>query len=104
MTPPPPAKYATQMEKFDDAGSSAGSYRTGEISDLRMVVRHKDLKEIVEALKENFEKAAAAGDSVSEMLEIGKAQLDKSFRQLKSKFKVVLIFHLFKHSEKFVQD
>ncbi|XP_022153196.1 uncharacterized protein LOC111020751, partial [Momordica charantia] len=83
VTPPPPAKYATQMEKFDDAGSSAGSYRTGEISDLRMVVRHKDLKEIVEALKENFEKAAAAGDSVSEMLEIGKAQLDKSFRQLK---------------------
>ncbi|XP_038907105.1 nitrate regulatory gene2 protein isoform X2 [Benincasa hispida] len=83
VTPPPPAKYATQMEKFDDAGSSAGSFRTGEISDLRMVVRHKDLKEIVDALKENFEKAAVAGDSVSKMLEIGKAELDKSFRQLK---------------------
>lgn len=92
VTPPPSAKYTTQMEKFDDAASSCGSYRTGEISDLRMVVRHKDLKEIVEALKENFDKAATAGDSVSDMLEIGKAQLDKSFRQLKSQFKFLFIF------------
>ncbi|KAG7025344.1 hypothetical protein SDJN02_11839 [Cucurbita argyrosperma subsp. argyrosperma] len=83
VTPPPPAKYATQMEKFNDAGSSAESFRTGEISDLRMVVRHKDLREIVEALKENFEKAAVEGDSVSKMLEISRAQMDKSFRQLK---------------------
>lgn len=69
--------------KSDEAGSSA-SFRTGEISDMRMVVRHKDLKEIVEAIKENFDKAAAAGDQVSEMLEISRAQLDQSFRQLKS--------------------
>ncbi|OAY49418.1 nitrate regulatory gene2 protein [Manihot esculenta] len=68
--------------KSDEAGSSA-SFRTGEISDMRMVVRHKDLKEIVEAIKENFDKAAAAGDQVSEMLEISRAQLDQSFRQLK---------------------
>lgn len=95
VTPPPPAKYATQMEKFNDAGSFAESFRTGEISDLRMVVRHKDLREIVEALKENFEKAAVEGDSVSKMLEISRAQMDKSFRQLKSKFKVIFIFHLF---------
>ena len=53
---------------------------------MKMVVRHKDLKEIVEAIKENFDKAVAAGDQVSEMLEIGGAQLDQSFRQLKSKF------------------
>jgi hypothetical protein len=43
------------------------------------MVRHKDLKEIVDAIKENFDKAAAAGDQVSEMLE-----LDRNFRQLKS--------------------
>ncbi|GMN56411.1 hypothetical protein TIFTF001_025514 [Ficus carica] len=71
--PPPPAA------KSEDYSSA--SY--GEISDLKMVVRHKDLKEIVEAIKEHFEKAAAAGDQVSEMLEIGRAQLDRSFKQLK---------------------
>ncbi|CAK7347735.1 unnamed protein product [Dovyalis caffra] len=65
------------------AGSSTRSYRTGEISNMKMVVRHKDLKEIVEAIKDNFDKAAAAGDEVSEMLEISRARLDRSFRQLK---------------------
>ncbi|KAJ9188537.1 hypothetical protein P3X46_003888 [Hevea brasiliensis] len=68
--------------KSDEAGSSA-SFRTGEFSDMKLVVRHKDLREIVEAIKENFDKAAAAGDQVSEMLEISRAQLDRSFRQLK---------------------
>ena len=47
-------------------------------------MRHKDLKEIAEAIKEYFDKEAAAGDQVSEMLEVGRAQLDRSFRQLKS--------------------
>ncbi|XP_019452102.1 PREDICTED: uncharacterized protein LOC109354216 isoform X2 [Lupinus angustifolius] len=67
----------------DAASSSAGSYRTGEVMDMKMVVRHKDLKEIVEAIRDNFEKAAVVGDKVSEMLEISKAQLDRSFRQLR---------------------
>ncbi|KAK8481890.1 hypothetical protein V6N13_122801 [Hibiscus sabdariffa] len=90
---PPPAQPPQQMygaaagnkmdSKSGDAGSSAGSYRTGAMTDTKMVVRHKDLKEIVDAIKENFDKAAAAGDQVSEMLEISKEQLDKSFRQLK---------------------
>ncbi|KAE8694194.1 protein kinase G11A [Hibiscus syriacus] len=69
--------------KSEDAGSSAGSYRTGAMMDMKMVVRHRDLKEIVDAIKENFDKAAAAGDQVSEMLEISRAQIDKSFRQLR---------------------
>ncbi|KAJ7950786.1 Protein of unknown function (DUF630 and DUF632) [Quillaja saponaria] len=72
-----------KIEKSDDAGSSSASYRTGDVSNMKMVVRHKDLKEIVEAIKENFENAAAAGEQVSEMLEISRAQLDRSFRQLK---------------------
>ena len=59
------------------------SYTAGEISDRRMVVRHKDLKEIVEAIKEYFDKEAATEDQVSEMLKVGWAQLDRSFRQLK---------------------
>ncbi|KAF7826432.1 nitrate regulatory gene2 protein-like [Senna tora] len=89
MTPPPPValpkmmhRTASKTEKSDDAGSSA-SYRTGDVMDMKMVVRHKDLMEIVEAIRENFEKAASAGDQVSEMLEIGRAQLDRSFRQLR---------------------
>ncbi|RVW32331.1 Nitrate regulatory gene2 protein [Vitis vinifera] len=71
-------------DKSDDAGSSV-SYRagTGEISDLKIVVRHRDLSEIVASLKEYFDKAASSGERVSEMLEIGRAQLDRSFRQLK---------------------
>lgn len=79
MAPPPVANS-------EDAGSSAGSYRTREIwsDNMKMVVRHKDLNEIVTAIKEYFDKAAAAGDKVSEMLDIGRAQLDRSFRQLKS--------------------
>ncbi|GMI66961.1 NITRATE REGULATORY GENE 2 [Hibiscus trionum] len=90
---PPPVQPQQQMygavagnkmdSKSEDAGSSAGSYRTGAMMDMKMVVRHRDLKEIVDAIKENFDKAAAAGDQVSEILEISRAQIDKSFRQLK---------------------
>ena len=67
-----------KSDNKSEAGSSTTSYRTGETSTMKMV-RHKDLKEIVDAIKENFDKAAAAGDQVSEMLE-----LDRNFRQLKS--------------------
>lgn len=77
-------RTTSKTEKSDDAASSV-SYQTGDVMDMKLVVRHKDLKEIVEAIKENFEKAATAGDQVSEMLEISRAQLDRSFRQLRSK-------------------
>ncbi|KAK4267908.1 hypothetical protein QN277_024630 [Acacia crassicarpa] len=80
--PPKIPRTSSKTEKFDDAGSSA-SYRTGDVMDMKMVVRHKDLKEIVEAIKENFDKAAMAGDQISEFLEISRAQLDRSFRQLR---------------------
>ena len=89
--PPPAPNYAPSSSKSERMEDSSVSY--GEISDMKMVVRHKDLKEIVEAIKENFEKAASAGDQVSEMLETGRAQLDRSFRQLKSKY-FVLILHI----------
>ncbi|KAL4325979.1 hypothetical protein GQ457_11G000500 [Hibiscus cannabinus] len=74
---PPPAQPPQQMY------GAATVVETGAMADMKVVVRHKDLKEIVDAIKENFDKAAAAGDRVSEMLEISKEQLDKSFRQLK---------------------
>lgn len=60
--------------------------KTGEeVIEEKVMMKHKDLKEIVEVIKENFEKAAVAGDKLSEMLQISRAQLDRSFSQLKSK-------------------
>lgn len=73
-------KYAPSMKS---EGSEGSTYRSSEISNMKMVVRHRDLKEIVDAIRENFDKAAAAGDQVSEILESNRAQLDRSFRQLK---------------------
>lgn len=83
----PPSKYkpATKSEKSDDAGSSV-SWKAGlnETSEMNIVVRHRDLAEIASSIKEYFDKAADAGNQVSEMLETNRAQLDRSFRQLKS--------------------
>ncbi|MCZ8633097.1 MAG: hypothetical protein N7Q72_07535, partial [Spiroplasma sp. Tabriz.8] len=39
------------------------------------------------------EKAAAAGDQVSKLLEIGRAQLDSSFGQLKSIIIIIIIIN-----------
>nr|DAD18388.1 TPA_asm: hypothetical protein HUJ06_019851 [Nelumbo nucifera] len=73
-----------KSEKSDDAGSSVSwNAGTGEIQDMRLVVKHRNLAEIVAAIKEYFEKAATAGEQVSELLETGRAQLDRSFKQLK---------------------
>ncbi|XP_039069235.1 nitrate regulatory gene2 protein-like [Hibiscus syriacus] len=89
QTPPPQQQIYGAVarnkmgSKSERAGSSTESYSTGAMMDMKIVVRHRDLKEIVDAIKENFDKAAAAGDQVSEMLEISRAQIDKSFRQLK---------------------
>ncbi|XP_057981679.1 nitrate regulatory gene2 protein-like [Malania oleifera] len=72
-----------KSDKSDDAGSSvtwnAGG---GKISNME-IVEHKNLKEIVDAIKEYFDQAAAAGEHLSELLEVGRAQLDRSFRQLR---------------------
>ncbi|KAI3743838.1 hypothetical protein L1987_56905 [Smallanthus sonchifolius] len=81
------SKFSTmsKSEKMEDATSSS-SWKTGQYddnSDMRMVIRHRDLTEIVASIKEYFDKAADAGEQVSEMLETGRAQLDRSFRQLK---------------------
>ncbi|KAJ0837041.1 hypothetical protein HanRHA438_Chr16g0773791 [Helianthus annuus] len=74
----------SKSEKGDDGGSwNTSQYEDN--SDMRMVIRHRDLAEIVGSIKEYFDKAADAGEQVSEMLETGRAQLDRSFRQLKKK-------------------
>lgn len=79
-------------DKEDDATTYCGSYRGGGGGGGGDVaVRHRDLKEIADAIKEYFDKAAAAGDQVSQMLELGRAQLDGSFRQLKSELRSVYV-------------
>ncbi|KAL0373485.1 UNVERIFIED_CONTAM: Nitrate regulatoryprotein [Sesamum radiatum] len=83
------SKLSSKSEKLssDDDGKSSYSWgnenNEGVNSDRRIVVRHKDLVEIVASLKEYFDKAASAGEQVSEMLEAGRAQLDRSFKQLR---------------------
>jgi hypothetical protein len=47
---------------------------------MKVVVRRMDFKEIIAAIKENFKKAAGTGDKIFEMLEIGRAQLNQSFK------------------------
>ncbi|KAJ0816770.1 hypothetical protein HanPI659440_Chr00c10g0721941 [Helianthus annuus] len=74
----------SKSEKGDD-GASWNTSQYEDNSDMRMVIRHRDLAEIVGSIKEYFDKAADAGEQVSEMLETGRAQLDRSFRQLKKK-------------------
>ncbi|CAI9770355.1 unnamed protein product [Fraxinus pennsylvanica] len=81
-------KPSGKSEKlFSDDSKSSVSWGNrndeGMNSDRRIVVRHKNLVEIVAALEEYFDKAASAGEQVSEMLETGRAQLDRSFKQLK---------------------
>ncbi|XP_010496466.1 PREDICTED: uncharacterized protein LOC104773530 isoform X2 [Camelina sativa] len=61
----------------DNVTTSSHCYQT------KMVVRHKNLKEILDAVHEYFDKAASAGDQVSAMLEIGRAELDRSFSNLR---------------------
>ncbi|KAK6119355.1 LOW QUALITY PROTEIN: hypothetical protein DH2020_046904 [Rehmannia glutinosa] len=84
------SKFSTKSEKLssEDDGKSSVSWGDGNNqrvnSDRRIVVRHKDLAEIVEAIREYFDKAALAGEQVSEMLETGRAQLDRSFKQLRT--------------------
>ncbi|MQL80534.1 hypothetical protein Taro_012961 [Colocasia esculenta] len=81
-------KGATAMSTSSSEGpeSSIRHERGGAADDhslLKMVVRHRDLKEIVAAIEEYFAKTAAAGEGVSDLLETGRAQFDRSFRQLK---------------------
>ncbi|CAF1845545.1 hypothetical protein HID58_060585 [Brassica napus] len=77
----PSSPMPQERRYHDKAADDDASYGGG--GEMEMVVRHRDLKEIADSLKENFHKAAAAGDQVSQMLELGRAQLDRSFGQLK---------------------
>ncbi|KAK3157150.1 hypothetical protein QOZ80_2AG0116850 [Eleusine coracana subsp. coracana] len=80
-----PSEYAAvQLPLRRDERSEAGDSSTvTAATEMRMVVRHRTLAEIVAAIEEYFVKAAEAGDGVSELLEASRAQLDRNFRQLK---------------------
>ncbi|WOL07613.1 hypothetical protein Cni_G16357 [Canna indica] len=57
-----------------NAGRELVSYSATAADEIKMVVRHRNLVEIVAALEEYFIKAAAAGDAVSNLLETGHTQ------------------------------
>ncbi|XP_073311911.1 nitrate regulatory gene2 protein-like isoform X2 [Primulina huaijiensis] len=81
-------KFSSKLDKLSSGDiKSSVSWGNGNgegiNSDRRLVVRHKDLAEIVSAIREYFDKAASAGEQVSEMLEIGRARFDRSFKQLR---------------------
>jgi hypothetical protein len=85
-----PSEYAAmampmQLRRADRSEAGDSSSTVTAAAEMRMVVRHRTLAEIVAAIEEYFVKAADAGDGVSELLEASRAQLDRNFRQLKSK-------------------
>ncbi|XVF79765.1 hypothetical protein PTKIN_Ptkin15bG0015900 [Pterospermum kingtungense] len=67
---PPPAQLQWKQQMYKavnkidskSEGSSAKSYRMGVMMGMKMVVRHKDLKEILDLIKENFDKADSVSD------------------------------------------
>ncbi|CAL0329502.1 unnamed protein product [Lupinus luteus] len=80
--------YSTTSSSEEDLRSetvapAVAPAKEENVTEKKVMVRHRDLKEIVEAIRENFEKAAVAGEKLSEILEIGKAQLDRSFTHLR---------------------
>lgn len=82
-----PSEYAAvplrlRRDERSEAGDSSSTVTAA--TEMRMVVRHRTLAEIVAAIEEYFVKAADAGNDVSELLEASRAQLDRNFRQLKS--------------------
>ncbi|KAK8945823.1 hypothetical protein KSP40_PGU021724 [Platanthera guangdongensis] len=80
-----PVGKSINRERSEFGGSSGWNDRddSSAAGDLRLVVGHRDLAGIVASLEEYFVKAASAGEPVCDLLEIGRAQLDRSFRQLK---------------------
>jgi len=82
-----PSEYAAvplplRRDERSEAGDSSSTVTAA--TEMRMVVRHRTLAEIVAAIEEYFVKAADSGNDVSELLEASRAQLDRNFRQLKS--------------------
>lgn len=92
-----------EEEEREISGSARAEPVSGGVAPAaekeKVAVRHRDLKEIVEAVKENFEKAAVAGDQLSDLLENGREQLDRSFKQLKSKLSSLGFNRVFGYSE-----
>ncbi|RLN16958.1 hypothetical protein C2845_PM02G19890 [Panicum miliaceum] len=81
-----PSEYAAvplplRRDERSEAGDSSSTVTAA--TEMRMVVRHRTLAEIVAVIEEYFVRAAEAGNDVSELLEASRAQLDRNFRQLK---------------------
>ncbi|XP_008813601.2 protein ROLLING AND ERECT LEAF 2-like [Phoenix dactylifera] len=81
------AEVKTARREMSEAGSSSAGWNGREdvssVAELKMVLRHRNLAEIVAAIEEYFVKVADAGEGISNLLETGRAQFERSFRQLK---------------------
>ncbi|WOL10221.1 hypothetical protein Cni_G18975 [Canna indica] len=80
----PRSEAGSSFARLNGGGRDATSSSSAAApTKLSVAVRHHNLAEIAAALEEFFVKAADAGSAVSDLLEIGRAQFDGSFRQLK---------------------
>ncbi|CAA0813260.1 Protein of unknown function (DUF630 and DUF632 [Striga hermonthica] len=78
------SKFSSKSEKLSSEKEEEEEVGDGKSSgDGKIAVKHRNLTEIAEAIGEYFDEAASAGEKVSEMLEAGRAQLDRSFKQLR---------------------
>lgn len=76
----------TNFELRDSAAESEirSSSAADGVVGMELVVRHRDLAEIMATVVESFNGAAAAGEPVSVLLETSRKQLDRSIGQLRS--------------------
>lgn len=82
-------QYGYDVQSTQEIGRSAPTSEIAPPSSALTVgpgaaVHHRTLAEIAASIEEYFIKAAEAGSAVSELLETGRAQLDRSFSQLRS--------------------
>ncbi|KAG4918542.1 hypothetical protein JHK85_056823 [Glycine max] len=74
------SRKGSPMKAEFDIGSDAPVKKVDDdvTKVAKIVMKHRDLKEIMEAVKENFEKATIVEDQLLEMLEVRKAHLDRN--------------------------
>ncbi|KAG6494614.1 protein ROLLING AND ERECT LEAF 2-like [Zingiber officinale] len=88
------AEVKSRPRPASDAWSSSARWKNGvqeetisssaaAVAELPVVVRHRNLAEIAGAIEELFVKASNAGSVLSDLLDVGRAHFDGSFRQLK---------------------
>jgi hypothetical protein len=82
-----PSEYAIvqlPLRRVERSEAGDSSSTVTSVTEMRMVVHHRTLVEIVAAIEEYFIKAADSDNGVFELLEASRAQLNRNFQQLMS--------------------